>query len=101
MGELLEALGHVAFYALLVGVFAWLAYLAFGPQVFGLPVLLGILTVFTLTTLLSNIGPIAIGLVLIGVLVLWLVIGMAMSLGPQGVPDDGERPPEEESDRPR
>jgi hypothetical protein len=83
MSELLEAAGSLAAIAALVLLIGIAAYWAFGPVAVGLPSIVGVLAVFGLVSLASDLGlgAGAALLVLAGVLALLLVIGMAMRLG--------------------
>ncbi|MHB8233055.1 MAG: hypothetical protein ACYDHT_00225 [Solirubrobacteraceae bacterium] len=88
MSKLLEALLEVGVPILLGGLLLWACYFAFGPQVFGLPVIVGALVIAAGVRIFSNAGVSGLIFVLLGLLVLVLVIGMAMRLG-----SDRRRPP--------
>ncbi len=88
MSEFLEALLHVGIVVVLVVALVWACYFAFGPQVFGLPVLIGVLVVLAGRTVFSNAGFGGLAFIVLGLILLVLVIGMAMRLG-----SDRRRPP--------
>ena len=81
MGELLSAVLAILIYAALVGLLVWALYFAFGPQVFGLPVMIGLLVVFAGKSIVGNDGIGGLAFVVFGLVALALVIGMAMRLG--------------------
>ncbi len=89
MSEFLEAVLHVAVYVALFGALLWACYFAFGPQVFGLPVLIGVLVVAAGKTVVGNDGLGGVAFIVLGLIALVLVIGMAMRLG-----SDRRRPPQ-------
>ena len=79
--ELLEALLNVGIYVLLFGLLGWGLYNAFGPQVFGVPAMLGVLVVLAAVRVFSNVGLAGFAVVVVGLGVLVMVIGMAMTGG--------------------
>jgi hypothetical protein len=79
--ELLEALVNIGIYVLLFGLLAWALYFAFGPQVFGLPAIVGVLVVLAGVRVFSNVGLAGLAVVIVGPGVLVMVIGMAMTVG--------------------
>jgi hypothetical protein len=81
VAELLEAVGGVALVALFVGLIGWLAYRMLGPQVFGLPAIIGVLAFFAFGSALFDLGFLGLAAAAVGVLALWMIIGMAMTLG--------------------
>lgn len=83
MTELLESGGGIAIAAGLVLLVGFAAYLVFGPQALGLPAMVGVFALWGLTSLVSDAGLGAIGVVVVvaGVLAVLLIIGMAMSFG--------------------
>lgn len=89
MSELPEVLLAIVVYASLIGAILWAGYFAFGPQAFGLPVLIGVLVVAASKTVFSNAGLTGVVFIVVGLVVLMLVIGMAMRLG-----SDRRRPPQ-------
>jgi len=96
VSELLEALANVGAYVLALGLVGWGLYRVFGTQVFGVPAMVGLLVVIAGGTIFSNIGLLALAVVVVGLLVLVMVIGMAMTLGPEKpIRPEGERPPDD------
>jgi hypothetical protein len=81
MHELLEALVNIGIYVLLFGLLAWALYFAFGPHVFGLPAIVGVLVVLAGVRIFSNVGPAGLAVVIVGPGVLVMIIGMAMTVG--------------------
>jgi hypothetical protein len=79
--ELFEALVNIGIYVLLFGLLAWALYFAFGPQVFGLPAIVGVLVVLAGVRVFSNVGLAGLAVVIVGPGVLVMVIGMAMTVG--------------------
>ena len=93
MEELLTALANVGAYVLLFGLLAWALYLAFGPQVFGVQVLMAILVIVAGVRVFSNAGLAGLAFVVVGVAALIVVIGMAMAVAAKGaIPPDEKRP---------
>jgi hypothetical protein len=88
VSELLEAVLGVGIEVGLVVLLLWACYFAFGPQAFGLPVLIGVLVVVAGIRIFSNAGLSGLAFVVVGLVVLMLIIGMAMRLG-----SDRRRPP--------
>jgi hypothetical protein len=88
VSELLEAILAVAVGVALFGALLWASYFAFGPQVFGLPVLIGVLVVLAGKSVFSNAGLAGVAFIVLGLILLVLIIGMAMRLG-----NDRRRPP--------
>jgi hypothetical protein len=93
VAELLEAIGGTAAVALFVGLIGWLAYRFLGPQVFGLPAIIGVLAFSAFGSALFDLGFLGLAAAVVGVLALWMIIGMAMTLGP-------ERPVRSEDEEP-
>lgn len=83
MTELLETGGGLAVAAVLVVLVGLAAYWVFGPQALGLPAMVGVFALWGLTSLVSDAGLGAIGVLVVvgGVIAVLLVIGMAMSFG--------------------
>jgi hypothetical protein len=81
VGELIEAVGNVAIYVVLFGLLLFALYFAFGPQVLGVPAMVGVLVVIAGISIFSNAGVSGLLFVVLGLLVLAIVIGMAMRLG--------------------
>ncbi|HEX3909800.1 MAG TPA: hypothetical protein VHW67_03735 [Solirubrobacteraceae bacterium] len=96
MTELLEAVGGVAIYVVLFGLLAWALYFAFGPQVLGLPAMIGVFAVIAGVKVLGNVGIVGLVFVVLALAAVVVVIGMAMTLGgrPPTRPPD-ERPVDE------
>jgi hypothetical protein len=84
MAESLAVIGDVLAIAILVGLvalLAWALYWAIGPQVFGVPAMIGLLVIAAGVTVFSNVGVAALAAVLIGLALVVVVIGMAMNVG--------------------
>lgn len=94
MSELLEAVAGVGVYVVLFGLLLWALYFAFGPQVLGLPAMVGVLVIVAGVRVFSNAGLSGVAFVVLGLFVLAMVIGMAMRLGTdrQGSSSDREPP---------
>lgn len=81
---------------LLAAVVLWLLYLRFGSQVFGVPALVGVLVVLGVISIAPTLGLLTLAAIVLGVVVLFLVIGLAVSVGPERLPKArDERPPQE------
>jgi hypothetical protein len=93
--ELLEAVGGVALVVALSAVLLWALYFAFGAQVLGLPAMLGLLVILAGNSIAGNSGLVGLVAVLLGLVLLVLVIGMAMSFGGRPPQAEQERPPDE------
>jgi hypothetical protein len=81
MHELLEALLNVGTYVLLFGLLGWALYYTFGPQVLGVPAMMAVLVVLAGVRIFSNVGIAGLVAVVVGLGVLVMVIGMAMTVG--------------------
>jgi len=92
--ELLEAVGGVAIYVVLIAVLLWALYFAFGPQVLGLPAMLGVFVVVAGVKIAGNSGIGGLIAVILGLAAIVLIIGMAMSLGGRPPQAEQERPPD-------
>jgi hypothetical protein len=80
----------------LAGVLVWALYQVFGPQVFGLPVLIGVLVVAAGVSIFSNAGLVGVLAVVVGLAALVVIIGMAMNVGTKSSDRaGGRRPPDE------
>jgi hypothetical protein len=79
--ELLEALLGVGVYVLLFGLRGWALYYAFGSQVFGVPAMMAVLVVLAGVRIFSNVGLAGLAVLVVGLGVLVMVIGMAMTGG--------------------
>lgn len=95
VGELLEAIGGVAIYVVLIAVLLWALYFAFGAQVLGLPAMLGAFVVVAGVKIVGNSGLGGLVAVIFGLVAIVLIIGMAMSLGGRPPQVEQERPPDE------
>lgn len=89
--ELLSSTGSLIAIAVLVAVLGWGLYQLFGPQVLGVPAMVGVLVIAAVWSAFSSAAVVL--AMVAGLLILMLVIGMAMSLGPERPPE----PPEGES----
>ena len=97
MSELLAGAGGIGIYILVAAFLLWLAYYLFGPQALGVPAFIGVLVIFALWQALPSLGVLTIAAFVAGVLVLFIVIGMAMSLGAEKPPKaHDEKPPDEQ-----
>jgi len=83
VAELLETVGNFAAVGAVVVLVGFAAYWAFGPQAIGLPALIGLLTLWGVTSLVSNagLGPVGVVVIVGGVVGVLLIIGMAMRFG--------------------
>lgn len=93
--ELLEAVGGVAIYLVLIALLLWALYFAFGSQVLGLPAMLGVFVVVAGVKIAGNSGPGGLVAVVLGLVAILLIIGMAMSFGGRPPQAEQERPPDE------
>jgi hypothetical protein len=95
--ELIDTSVGFALVGGLVVLIGFAAYWAFGPQAIGLPALIGLLTLWGLSSLVSNagLGPAGLVLIVVGIGGILLIIGMAMRLGADpSTRQDTERPGE-------
>lgn len=67
--------------AVLLAVLIWAAYHVIGPQVLGLPVMIGVLVVFAGRSIFSNVGAAGLLAIVVGLAAVVVVIGMAMNVG--------------------
>jgi hypothetical protein len=81
VSELAEAVAGVGVYVVLFGLLLWALYFAFGPQVLGLPAMIGVLVIVAGIRIFSNAGLSGLAFVVLGLFVLVMVIGVAMRLG--------------------
>ena len=72
----------------------WFLYFVFGPQGLGLPAMIGVLVVFGVAKALTSAGPLVVVAMVLGLVLLFIVIGMAMTLG-------AGRPPQAHDEKPR
>ncbi|HMD57467.1 MAG TPA: hypothetical protein VKG82_08355 [Solirubrobacteraceae bacterium] len=91
MSELLEAFLNIGAIVLFLGLIGWILYRVFGSQVFGVPAMVGVLVIIAGWTVLGNVGVRGLLAVVIALLVLMLVIGMAMRIGPEPPPSGTEQ----------
>lgn len=84
MGQLL----YSAAFVLVVGLAGWGLYRAFGSQVLGLPAMIGVLVLAGALSIFSSV--VVLLAMIVGLLVLMLVIGMTMTLGPEPPSPPGE-----------
>jgi hypothetical protein len=94
VSELLEAVAGVGAYVVLFGLLLWALYFAFGPQVLGLPAMLGVLVIVAGIRIFSNAGLSGLAFVVLALCALVMVIGMAMRLGTDRGPRRPGSPPE-------
>lgn len=96
VSELLEAVVGIGVYVVLFGLLLWALYFAFGPQVLGLPAMVGVLVIVAGIRISSNAGLSGLAFVVLGLFVLAMIIGMAMRLGTDrhGRSRDSEPPPD-------
>lgn len=85
MGFLLEAAVLILFVVVL--------YMLFGPAALGLPMLVGVLVVAAAWSLVPQLGGGALLLLAAGLVLAFLVIGMAMRLGPTSAEEERGPPP--------
>ena len=83
MTEFLEVGGGLLAVALGVVLVLWVLHYLFGSQVFGLPAMVGVLVVIAVGSAIPSLGILTIVAMVGGLLVLFVVIGMAMTLGPE------------------
>jgi hypothetical protein len=95
MGELVESAGGVLAALLLIGFVLWVLHYVFGSQVFGLPAMIGVLVVIAVGSAVPSLGVLSIAAIAAGVLVLFAVIGIAMSLGPEKLPKAHDEKPKD------
>jgi hypothetical protein len=79
--ELLEAIGDISIYVALIALLAWSLYFALGPQVLGLPAMIGVFVVVAGAKIVGNIGPAGVVVVMVALAAVIVVIGMAMTIG--------------------
>ncbi len=95
MSELFEVAGNLGLDFLVIGGILWLAHYVFGSQALGVPAMIGIFLVIALGTMLSSLGFLVIAAMVAGLLLLYLVIGMAMSLGADRLPQAHDEKPKD------
>ena len=92
MSELLEAVGNVAIYVVLFALLAWALYFACGPQVLGLPAMIGVFVVIAGVKVFGNVGVAGLAFVVLALAAVVAAIGMAMTIGDR----PPRRPPDEQ-----
>jgi hypothetical protein len=90
MGELLEVAGGLAIGIALIVLLGWALYFAFGPQVLGLPAMLGLFVVIAGVRIVGNVGIAGVLVIVVALAAVVVIIGMAMSVGSErsGAPRD-------------
>jgi len=83
-----------ALYAAAIAVALGALYFVFGSQALGLPAMIGVLVVLAVAEALSSAGPLTLLAMVVGLAALFMVIGMAMSLG-------AGRPPQAHDEKPK
>jgi hypothetical protein len=91
MGDPFSVLAACALVVLLIAL-AWALYHVVGPQIFGLPVLIGVLVVAAGASIFSNAGLVGVLAVAVGLLAVVAIIGVALTVG-------GGRPDRTQDDR--
>jgi len=71
----------VVLFVVFGGAIIWLALQVFGSQVLGLPAMIALFAFVALADALSRSGLLAVTGALAGVLLVWMIIGMAMTHG--------------------
>lgn len=94
ISELVESGGGVLVAIVIVAFVLWVLHYAFGSQVLGLPAMLGVFVMIAIGSAVS-LGPLTIAVIVVGLLVLFVVIGMAMSLGPEKLPKARDEKPKD------
>ncbi len=87
----MSGLPLVAADVVVIGLVGWGLYHAFGSQVLGLPAMIGLAVIAGALSIFSSL--VVILAMLLGLLVLMLVIGMTMTLGPEPPSRPGEQHP--------
>ena len=85
MSELLESGGGLLAIAAAALFVLWALHYLFGTQVFGLPAMIGVLVVIAVGSAIPTLGLHTLAAMAAGLLVLFAVIGMAMTLGPEKI----------------
>lgn len=93
--ELLEAIAGIGIYVLLLGLLVWALYFALGPQILGIPAMIGVLVVVAGVKPFSNQGLAGVAFMVLGLAGLVVVIGMAMTFGTKRPsPPEDQLPPD-------
>jgi hypothetical protein len=94
--ELLEVIAGIAVYVALIALLAWSLYFAFGPQVLGVPAMIGVLVLVAGVKIVGNVGLAGLAVVVLALAAVVVVIGMAMTVGSGPLSQrHHERPPDE------
>jgi len=93
--EFLEVGGGLLAVALGVVLVLWVLHYLFGSQVFGVPAMVGVLVVIAVASAIPSLGILTIVAMVGGLLVLFVVIGMAMTLGPEKLGKAKDEKPKE------
>ena len=81
MAELLGVAGELAIGVALIVLLGWALYFAFGPQVLGLPAMLGVFVVIAGVRVIGNVGLAGVLVILVALVAVVMIIGMAMTVG--------------------
>jgi hypothetical protein len=85
VSELLESGGGLLAIVAAALFVLWALHYLFGAQVFGLPAMIGVLVVIAVGSAIPTLGLVTVAAMAAGLLVLFAVIGMAMTLGPEKI----------------
>jgi hypothetical protein len=96
VSELFESAGGILVLIVIVALVLWALYSVFGSQAFGLPSLIGVFVVLAVGRAMPSLGILTLGAIVLGLLVLFIVVGTAMSLGPEELPKAHDEKPKEE-----
>ena len=88
MGESVVTVGA---YVVVIGLIGWALYHAFGSQVLGLPAMIAVLVIAGALSVFSS--AVVLLAMVVGLVVLMLVIGATMTLGPEPPSRPGEERP--------
>jgi hypothetical protein len=95
VSELFESAGGILVLIVIVALVLWALYSVFGSQAFGLPSLIGVFVVLAVGRAVPSLGFVTLAAIVLGLLVLFIVLGMAMSLGPEELPKAHDEKPKE------
>jgi hypothetical protein len=96
MSELLEAAANIGAYGLLFGLAGFALYELLGPQVFGVPAIIGVLVIAAGVKVFEAVGLRGLLAMAVALVALVLVIGIAMTLGPEGRGSPAAEKPQED-----
>jgi hypothetical protein len=96
VSEFVESAGGILVVLLLAVLVLWILYIVFGPQALGVPALIGVLVVIGVGSVVPTLGLFTVVAMIGGLLVLFIVVGMAMSLGPEKLPKAHDERPKED-----